>query len=89
MPSMPGRSKGFVLVTDPFGSVENETFTCCHCGNIVVVPHKASPDDCGGFCLRCSKMSCKTCAATGRCTPFEEKIEKQEKRDRMLRSIGV
>ena len=46
---------------------------------------KADP---GGFCLRCMKGICGTCADKD-CTPFEEWLEAQEERARFRRQLGV
>lgn len=64
------------------------TFTCCHCGDVTIVPAKAAADDCGGFCLCCMKPTCKKCAGKG-CEPFEREIERQEARGRFLAAVGV
>lgn len=68
---------------------EEDTFTCCHCNCIVIVPPFKSPSDVGGwFCTMCDKPACQGCNGKG-CTPFEKKLEAIERRDQLRRSIGV
>ncbi|HEU4727692.1 MAG TPA: hypothetical protein VFT22_07380 [Kofleriaceae bacterium] len=64
------------------------TFTCCHCGNVTIVPERARAEDCGGFCRQCMKPTCTSCADKG-CTPFEREIERQEARGRLLAAMGL
>lgn len=64
------------------------TFTCCHCNDVTVVARGAKPDDCGGFCLRCMRPTCRACADKG-CTPFERELERQEARGRLFAAMGV
>jgi len=87
MASLPGRQKGFLVESGPNGTVEHETFTCCHCNRPKVVPHRATPEEAGGFCMRCMQMTCHACGGTGRCEPFEKKIEAYEARSKMLQSF--
>lgn len=87
MPAMPGRQRGFLREEGPDGTIEHETFTCCHCNRLQVVPHRARPEDAGGFCMRCMQMTCFGCARSGHCTPFEEKIARYEQKQRMLAQI--
>lgn len=84
-----GGTRGLEIVDGPGGTVEYETFTCIHCNEIVRVPHRASPDDCGGFCRQCMAPTCPKCTAKGVCTPFLKKVEEIERRARMLAAIGV
>lgn len=64
------------------------TFTCCHCGDVTIVPLKARAEDCGGFCRMCMLPTCATCADKG-CTPFERKLEQQEARGRLFTAMGL
>lgn len=62
------------------------TITCCHCGNVTIVPLKASAEDCGGFCRMCMAPTCMACA-DGACTPFEEELKRQEARGRLFAAM--
>jgi hypothetical protein len=66
------------------GTHEADTFTCWHCGRIVHVRARASPDEFGSMCRNCMKMVCPTCADKG-CTPFLKKLEELEKKEQMRR----
>lgn len=74
--------------TGPAGVTTLASFTCCHCNTVVIVPPRAPADDCGGFCLRCMKPTCKPCASLG-CTPFERQLEQYEYRMRLRAQIGA
>lgn len=63
-----------------------QTVTCCHCNNVTIIPARAQPEDCGGFCLRCMLPTCKACADKG-CTPFERELERVESRGRLLAAV--
>lgn len=83
-----GRQRGYEVVTGPDGRrVEQETFTCGHCSQIVTVPNRAAADEVGGFCRVCMSMVCPGCLATDRCDPYERKLERIEARERLLRSV--
>lgn len=81
------RAGGYLLVTGPGGTAEADTFTCCHCQQVVIVPPKAAPADAGGWCWRCSKPICSSCAASGECTPFEKRLERLEASARLRAAI--
>lgn len=72
--------------TGPRGVVTCASFTCVHCNTVVIIPARAPADDCGGFCLRCMKPTCKACASKG-CTPFEAQLEAYERRSRLLAAV--
>ena len=57
---------------------EADSFTCSHCGKIVIVRPKCDPADLGGFCRLCTKMVCPACVNIGSCDPFEKKLQRQE-----------
>ncbi len=83
------KSGGYFFSFDPGGiRQEADTFTCHHCGKLVIVKPKCNPDDLGGMCRLCMKMICPSCVDTGDCTPFEKKLEQIEKRAIALRSYG-
>jgi len=75
---------------DEFGRVtEKKTYTCCHCNTIHQVPPEGSEQM--GFCKKCFARECIDCAIRlqGRCTPFEQRIEAYEAKQRLLEAIGV
>jgi hypothetical protein len=82
------RSKGYLVASGPDGSVEHETFTCAHCSAVVLVRVKAPAHELGGMCHQCDAMICSSCSATGKCEPFEKKIEAYERRHRFLQNVG-
>lgn len=82
------RPQGYLIITDPCAPpVEADTFTCCHCNRIVIVPPAPQPMP-GGFCRMCMKPCCDLCADKG-CTPFERKLEAMEQRARDQRSLSL
>jgi len=68
--------------------VTRSTITCCHCNAVTIIEQGARAEDCGGFCLRCMKPTCKGCAGKG-CVPFERDLERQEARARLLASMEL
>ena len=72
-------SKGDVL--------ELDTFTCFHCNKVTWVRPKMDAADLGGLCKVCMKLICKCCVGKG-CDPLEEKLRRNEDRDRFRRSLN-
>ncbi len=71
---------GYLHSFDPGGiRQESDTFTCFHCGKIVIVKPKCDPAELGGFCRLCTKMICPSCVDKGSCDPFEKKLDREEK----------
>jgi hypothetical protein len=69
------RVHGWTFQTDFDGKViEHETFTCRHCNRVTQIPHKARPEDIGGFCTVCTGLICPQCVGLG-CSPLEKKLE--------------
>lgn len=84
------KPQGYSLVVEPGkGNVEQDTITCIHCNGIVFVDAGQDPSELGGFCTMCNRNICAGCAATGRCDPFEKKLERSERRGQLLRAAGV
>lgn len=86
------RPGGYAVISDPQQSqpvLETDTFTCGHCQKIVPVPPRCDPADLGGLCKVCMRLVCPVCHGQGSCTPFEKRIEQQEAKGRMLRSMGL
>lgn len=82
-------AQGYATISHPDGQVkEIDTFTCCHCNEVVFVRERCDPIELGGFCTLCMKHTCPKCS-TQSCTPFEKRLEEMERRDRLLRSCGV
>lgn len=78
---------GYAIICDPCAPiVELDTFTCKHCNRVVHVKVNEKPEDTGGFCTMCTGLICPTCVDKGDCTPFEERLERMERRADWLRS---
>ena len=90
------------IVGDTGPQVERDTVTCGHCQQIVVVKpgtaatvylvrdaHGQEKEEPGAFCRVCMRSVCLTCDAHGRCTPWERRLEKAERRRGLLRAVGV
>ncbi|MGH6821947.1 MAG: hypothetical protein ACREC4_00395 [Methylocella sp.] len=71
------RPGGWLCISTDGANKEFDTFTCRHCGTIVVVPHKCRPDDLGGLCTVCGGLVCPQCIGKG-CTPMERRLEQME-----------
>lgn len=88
---------GYLVTNDPDptkskgqkATVENDTFTCAHCGCLVTVKPLCDPADMGGRCTICSGLVCKRCHGIGRCDPFEEKLKRQEAAASFRRDIDA
>lgn len=82
------RPQGYAVTVEPGkATVEEDTFTCCHCNAIVFLSARQDPSAAGGFCRLCMGHICSACADKG-CEPFERKLEAMERRDKFLRAIG-
>ena len=81
---------GVFICSSETGTTEQGTFTCAHCGGIVLVPPKASVDQIGGYCGGCGmKLICPNCGARGTCDPLEEKLKRAEASYHARRSYGL
>lgn len=84
-----GLSKGGLIeISSPGGNVQHiQTFTCCHCNGIFLVPE--NPVEMG-FCSKCHSRECLRCGhrLNGRCLPFEMTLLRYERRQRFLQSIA-
>lgn len=83
--------------------VEYDTLTCGHCqrivfvkpgsaGTIYLVVDRAATtfrEEPGAFCRVCMRPVCLPCHDVGRCTPWEQKIEASEARERFLQAAGI
>lgn len=87
--------RGVLIVRDPARAraVEIDTVLCCHCQAIVALHDDAGAplpaDQVGGFCRLCMRTTCPRCAAHGTCTPFEQRLEAAERRDRDRRASAA
>lgn len=79
------RPGGYLVSVGPDGTDEHDTFTCCHCNFVTVVKPKEPP---GGYCSLCAKLICERCTGKG-CDPFEQKLERWERRGQLLRACGL
>jgi hypothetical protein len=82
------RAGGWLQTITAAGTVEHDTFTCQHCGRIVVVRHGCSPEELGGRCTCCGGLICPDCVGKG-CDHIEKKLERAEAREKALRSYGL
>jgi hypothetical protein len=70
---------GYATMSGPFGfKKEADTFTCGHCQRVVHVTYKVPIDQLGGRCGVCDTLICPVCVQTGRCEPFEKKLQRME-----------
>ena len=83
------RPQGYATLFGPDVTKECDTFTCGHCQYIVHVPPRADPADMGGLCKQCMKLICPRCVNKAVCSPWEKQMEREEARDRALRSYGI
>ena len=80
-------ARGAYIRNDGLGhETIRETFTCCHCNKVRVVPAKHEPF---GFCNQCFARTCANDECGNRCSPFEKKLLEQESRAKMLAAIGI
>lgn len=76
---MPISGRGILLITDPeLGDIERQTFTCCHCGIVRLLPHKVfnqivKPGQEGGWCFRCNAYICRRRNCSD-CTPVKARL---------------
>lgn len=78
---------GYATLSSPDGIKEQDAFTCAHCNKIVHIPHKPAQTP-GGTCPQCGwKLICDYCVSTGKCDPFEKKLERIEASDRFRRQL--
>ena len=81
------RSLGHAEVADHLGNVRVvETLTCAHCSRVYPKPQNGEPS---GFCHMCFSPVCLQCGALTRCDPFERKLERIERRDRLWQQLGA
>jgi hypothetical protein len=84
------KPQGYAAIVEPGHAIrEADTVMCVHCGVVVFVGAGKDPSDLGGFCMMCNRNTCSKCAATGKCEPFEKKLERIERRGQLLRAAGV
>lgn len=86
------RAGGYRVISEPGkADIENDTFTCAHGNEIVVVPPGMPSVTVGAFCRACMGHICEKCAAemekTLKCTPFEKRLEAAESRKRFRSAL--
>lgn len=79
------------IVSDGKVIAEAATVTCAHCQRIVHMHDRAGRARQGVLvhCYQCDADTCVPCAETGRCTPFEKRLEQIEARARLRAQIGA
>lgn len=82
------RDGGTAIWTDGGSETCKRTFTCVHCNCVVIMEHRATAAESGGWCMNCGAAICPRCANDPTCFPFLKRIEIEERRDRMLRAIN-
>jgi len=83
---MRGTRHGVLITSGPEGTKEEDTFVCGHCCRIVTVKPMCDPAEMGGRCTCCDSLICKHCVGKG-CDPIERKLERMERRARMLEAM--
>jgi hypothetical protein len=80
---------GYATLTHPTtGCVrEADTFTCGHCQRIVHVRPKEPLENLGGRCGVCDALICPACVKQMKCTPFEKKLERMERREQFRKML--
>lgn len=77
----------------PAGSLgdttECDTFTCFHCNHVKFVSPREDPSEIGGMCKICMKLICASCVDLIVCTPYEERLNKLEAKERFLQAAGI
>ena len=76
---------GYLLITSPDAVVERDTFTCCHCGRVVIVRPGSGKER--GWCLFCGKPTCGRKECSSGCVPFEHRLEAWENSQRLRKMI--
>lgn len=94
--------RGYGVWSSDSGTREVDSITCGHCQRVVFVkpgsattvyllyatdPAVPPREEPGAGCRVCMRPICLTCHAAGRCTPFEQRIEQQEARQRFLSHV--
>lgn len=83
------RAGNYSLVTEAGTIVkEQDSFTCGHCQQVILVKPKQKGEDVGGLCKICMSLICPVCAGKLTCDPWEKQMERIESRSRFLRSAG-
>lgn len=78
------KSGGTATITEADGTVsrKNDTFSCGHCNQIVLVPPGTVSLTVGGTCRACMHHICDGCIEemerTLRCVPLEERLRQME-----------
>ncbi len=80
------KARGYSIITDPYHCEEVDTYTCCHCQQVIDKPpfRSATDDDrngkpIGAWCTCCDAAMCPRCIGKG-CRPIERWLIQQETR---------
>ena len=77
---------GYLIVERDDGKInEFKTATCGHCSKVIIFRPTLPPP--GGWCGMCSKSICDACCDDGRCTPFEARLEAEERQAAQARAF--
>ena len=79
-----GLGDGYLIITDPDGTIERDTLQCCHCNKHYIV--RPGSGKRRGWYTLCAQATCgaEHCLP---CVPFEKKLESIEARERVRRSL--
>lgn len=101
LPSLFRKSHGYLVSNDPDPTkskgqkavLEFSTITCGHGGELVMVPAHCKPEDMPyDLCWACRRHICLKCAKirdqTMKCDVIENKLERMERGERLLREMG-
>jgi hypothetical protein len=84
------RDAGQINIFGPGKNKEAETQLCAHCQRMMII-RASSPDMPayrGEVCVKCMKRICPLCMGKD-CEPFMKRIERYERRQALLRSMGL
>lgn len=83
--------RGLIRIVDPElpRALESDTITCSHCQRVVALHERDGrrKDGVTVHCHCCNCLTCVPCAETGRCEPFERKLEVLEARARLRAAV--
>lgn len=60
------------------GTLEADTYRCCHCPRIVIVRPGAPASEMGGRCTCCDDFTCNRPECNASCVPLEKKLAIEE-----------
>lgn len=84
--------QGYMIWNDPSlpgGIKEADSAQCAHCNRHFIVPPKAAPSECGGWCRMCYQPVCNRTECNAECIPFEKKLDAYERSVRFAGQAGL